>query len=153
MTSKWHRAGDALAVVFIIIFGLGWLAQWRGWLDPPPFRNVEIQEVRRDGNTITLRANFLVTDAPCELELPFVVFGYVLGVRDTLNYEPVRGPSQTGQRHPGQQKMHLIIDSAGRIVDRVEVRTRHVCTNPDGSKYLDDNLMLSVDIPPGHEGE
>ena len=133
---------DLASLAMVAIFAFGWVSEREGWFDLTPFKNVRDISVSPKEDSIVLRARYTVTDRHCDFVPPIVVFGYILGVRKALEYTPIRQPNQTEQRHAGEQLMTLRIDIGARVVDRIEVYTRHDC---DGKRV--DTEMLAVDVP------
>lgn len=141
MKARAVRWIDVAAVVAVLLTGLGWLAEARGWLEPAPIENVRDVSVAWDdapGGTLIVRATYDKTSDDCRLVLPIVVYGSTLGrERVPLEYEPIRRANESAQRFPGEQQMTLRVYADSLIVEAVEVWTRHDC----GGQRVDTRMI------------
>jgi len=118
------------------------LALKAGWFDPVPYRDVEVIDLRRDGdNHLFVHLAYIKTEADCEY-VRGQAFAMVPGGREPVAFTPIRVGGQESQRFVGHQDLRWEIDLLQWRPDQVQIWTRHDCR---GTRV--DRLMATVEVP------
>jgi len=134
----------ALLLGVIALLGIGILpklADRLGLFEPVPYRDVQIQSVEAEGDTLHIKGTFVKTRANCVFEKA-VVMGLGLGGVTPLVWTEFRGPNMSAQRTPGLQPLDWTINLDGQLFDNIEIRTRHDCA---GNRV--DRTLAIVEVP------
>ncbi len=111
------------------ILSTAFFLPWAKLLAAKPYTNVEVVSVVTDSDSITVTANFRKNECTFQrLE----VFGTDLGLTYNLPWAnvPVSEEEDRGTRYDraaGDHTLRLDVETGGKVYDRIEIRTRHLC--------------------------
>ena len=110
------------------------LLPWSSLLDDEPYKDVIITEVERTDEGYVVHANFLKTNCAFKrLE----VFGINTGVPIYLKWSALDGsPSTDYDRSIGKQYLIILVITADKDYDTLEIRTRHNCNGKTVDKVF-----------------
>jgi hypothetical protein len=135
----WFLAHVASILVVVIGLVIGW--QY-GWLDPAPYRDVELVEVRREGEGhLFVHVRYTKTEANCTYQqaIPYAILP---GDRVALRKEVFRDPGVTEQRLPGVEHLRWRIELGDWPSDRIHIWTSHECNGRNVPR-----MMIAIEVP------
>lgn len=108
---------------------------------PPvePFYDATVLEEVWTDDEVSIFATFY-KNGECNL-LTFQPVGYFLGIPEYLPYEDKQGIPLNFNREEGEHSLFVAVDTSTKDFERVELRTRHLCTRRDS----DGNVEITTE--------
>ncbi len=132
----------AIGMMALVVSSFVYL--WQA-INPPPafvaFNPYTVTEILREewtDNGLHFDANFVKHG--CDLDR-FVVVGIYKGVAQLLPYRDEGGFGDTENRTAGSQTLQIFVPASKLLFNDVEIRTRHICFDPDRGSYPVDKIF------------
>lgn len=135
-----------LIVVFLLGFLLAQAAGLDRFFGVHPYTNVERVQVEWEKDSTDLLYTFRKNE-DCVLK-DFVVVGYSFDIPTHLSYTNLDEEfpdTKLFDRLPGEQALHISVGTKDEYYQRIEIKTRHLCTLNNGEETSVSKVFANIE--------